>query len=218
MPHSNPAPAVVSVPVDSTPRRPRRGRRTRGQGPSRRRCRRRLPAADAGIRWRAPRAARQAAQAPGYRRRVPARQRGFPPGHPAPPLHVHPHTDEAFDVADGDATFQLGDRELPVTAGGLVFVPWGTAHTVWAGDRSVPGRILPSPGGAEHLFVSVEADQRHRCCSVHVPTGRVAPGYGDARNPKGAGEDRAGSSILAVTRRPSKAKWRLELRCGRVGL
>ena len=49
----------------------------------------------------------------------------FPAGQPAPPLHVHPHTDEAFYVADGDATFRLGDRELPVTAGGLVFVPRG---------------------------------------------------------------------------------------------
>ena len=33
----------------------------------------------------------------------------FPPGQPGPPLHLHPHTDETFYVADGDATFQLGD-------------------------------------------------------------------------------------------------------------
>ena len=80
----------------------------------------------------------------------------FPPGQPAPPLHLHPHTDEAFYIADGDATFQLGDREVPVTAGGLVFVPRGTAHTVWnSGDRPVRGLILISPGDAEHLFVPV---------------------------------------------------------------
>src|SRR5215210_3283608 len=54
----------------------------------------------------------------------------FPPGQPAPPLHVHPETDEAFYVADGDATFQLGDREVRATAGCLVFVPRGLAHTV----------------------------------------------------------------------------------------
>jgi len=82
----------------------------------------------------------------------------FPPGQPAPPLHVHPHTDEAFYVADGDATFQLGDRELPVTAGGLVFVPRGMPHTVWnSGDRPVRGLILVSPGNAEHEFVPVQA-------------------------------------------------------------
>jgi mannose-6-phosphate isomerase-like protein (cupin superfamily) len=82
----------------------------------------------------------------------------FAPGQPAPPLHVHPHTDEAFYVADGDATFQLGDREVPVTSGGLVYVPRGTAHTVWnSGDRPVRGLILVSPGDAEHEFVPAEA-------------------------------------------------------------
>jgi mannose-6-phosphate isomerase-like protein (cupin superfamily) len=82
----------------------------------------------------------------------------FPPGHPAPPLHLHPHTDEAFYVADGDATFLLGDREVPVPAGGLVFVPRGTAHTVRnSGDRAVRGLILISPGTAEHEFVPVDA-------------------------------------------------------------
>jgi mannose-6-phosphate isomerase-like protein (cupin superfamily) len=83
----------------------------------------------------------------------------FPPGQPAPPLHVHPHTDEAFYIADGDGTFRLGDRELPVTAGSLVFVPRGMPHTVWnSGDRPLRGLILVSPGDAEHEFVPVEAD------------------------------------------------------------
>jgi mannose-6-phosphate isomerase-like protein (cupin superfamily) len=83
----------------------------------------------------------------------------FPPGQPAPPLHVHPHTDEAFYIADGDATFRLGDRELPVTAGSVVFVPRGMPHTVWnSGDRPLRGLILVSPGDAEHEFVPVEAD------------------------------------------------------------
>ena len=82
----------------------------------------------------------------------------FPPGQPAPPLHLHPHTDEAFFVAEGDATFLLGDREVPVTSGGLVFVPRGTAHTVWnSGDGPVRGLIVISPGDAEHLFVPVDA-------------------------------------------------------------
>jgi mannose-6-phosphate isomerase-like protein (cupin superfamily) len=81
----------------------------------------------------------------------------FPPGQPAPPLHIHPDTDEAFYIADGDATFRLGDRDVPVTAGGLVFVPRGTAHTAWnSGTRPVRGLILVSPGGAEHVFVPVD--------------------------------------------------------------
>jgi mannose-6-phosphate isomerase-like protein (cupin superfamily) len=43
----------------------------------------------------------------------------IPPGQPAPPFHVHPHTDEAFYIAGGEATFLLGDRQVRVTAGGL---------------------------------------------------------------------------------------------------
>ena len=82
----------------------------------------------------------------------------FPPGQPAPPLHVHPHTDEAFYLAEGDATFLLGDREHLLTGGGLVFVPRGTAHTVWnSGEGPVRGLIVISPGDAEHIFVPVHA-------------------------------------------------------------
>lgn len=82
----------------------------------------------------------------------------FPAGEPGPPPHVHPHTDEAFYVADGEATFQLGDRELQLGAGSLVFVPRGTAHTVWnSGNIAVRGLIVISPGEAEHVFVPVDA-------------------------------------------------------------
>ena len=82
----------------------------------------------------------------------------FPPGEPAPPLHVHPETDEAFYVAEGDATFVLGDREVVATGGDLVFVPRGAAHTVWnAGDGPLRGLIVISPGDAEHSFVPVHA-------------------------------------------------------------
>jgi mannose-6-phosphate isomerase-like protein (cupin superfamily) len=82
----------------------------------------------------------------------------FPPGEPAPPVHVHPDTDEAFYVAEGDATFLLGDREVHASGGDLVFVPRGQAHTVWnSGDRPVRGLIVISPGDTEHSFVPVDA-------------------------------------------------------------
>jgi mannose-6-phosphate isomerase-like protein (cupin superfamily) len=81
----------------------------------------------------------------------------FPPGGPAPPLHLHPHTDETFYVADGEATFLLGDRELEVTMGGPIVVPRGTPHTVWnSGDGPVRGLIVISPGSAEHAFVPLD--------------------------------------------------------------
>ena len=82
----------------------------------------------------------------------------FPPGEPGPPFHLHPNTDETFYVADGQAGFKLGDRELELGAGGLVFVPRGMPHTVWnSGDVPVRGLILISPGDAGHEFVPVDA-------------------------------------------------------------
>ena len=81
----------------------------------------------------------------------------IPAGQPAPPFHVHPHTDEAFYVAAGEAKFLLGDREVRVTAGGFVFVPRGMPHTAWnSGDDPMLGLIVISPGGAEHVFAPVE--------------------------------------------------------------
>jgi mannose-6-phosphate isomerase-like protein (cupin superfamily) len=86
----------------------------------------------------------------------------FPPGEPAPPFHIHPNTDEGFYVADGEATFRLGDREVSVTAGGFVFVPRGTPHTVWnSGDDPVRGLLVISPGDAEHEFVPAESPKIH---------------------------------------------------------
>jgi len=79
-----------------------------------------------------------------------------PPGE-GPVLHEHPTTDEAFYVAAGEATFQLGDEQLVVPAGGFVFVPRGTAHTVSnPGPEDLRGLILISPGNVEHEFVEVE--------------------------------------------------------------
>lgn len=80
-----------------------------------------------------------------------------PPDAPGPPLHLHPHTDEAFYVADGQATFLLEDRQIQVAAGGLVFVPRGVVHTVWnSGEGPLRGLIVISPGDAEHVFQPVE--------------------------------------------------------------
>jgi mannose-6-phosphate isomerase-like protein (cupin superfamily) len=82
----------------------------------------------------------------------------IPPGEPGPPLHTHPDTDELFYVGSGEATFQLGDREVKVTMGGTVYVPRGTVHTVSnSGEAAITGLILISPGDAEHQFVPVES-------------------------------------------------------------
>src|SRR5215217_948331 len=81
----------------------------------------------------------------------------IPAGQPAPPFHVHPHTDEAFHVARGELTLLLGDREVRAGAGDLVLIPRGTPHTAWnSGDGAMLGLIVISPGDAEHVFEPVE--------------------------------------------------------------
>jgi len=82
----------------------------------------------------------------------------IPAGQPAPPFHLHPHTDETFCVAAGEASFLLGDCEVRVIAGGFVFVPRGMPHTAWnSGDDPMLGLIVISPGDAEHVFAPVTA-------------------------------------------------------------
>lgn len=81
----------------------------------------------------------------------------IPAGQPAPAFHTHPHTDEAFYIAAGEASFLLGDREVQVGSGGFVFIPKGIPHTAWnSGDGPMLGLIVISPGGAEHVFAEVD--------------------------------------------------------------
>jgi len=81
----------------------------------------------------------------------------MPAGDPGPPLHLHPSTDEAFYIAEGEMTFQLGDREVVAGAGAFVFVPRRMVHTARnSGPGPVRGLILLSPGGAEPIFQLVE--------------------------------------------------------------
>ena len=81
----------------------------------------------------------------------------MPASDAGPPLHIHPHTDEAFYIAEGEMTFQLGDQEVVAGAGAFVFVPRGMVHTARnSGPGPMRGLLLLSPGGAEHVFQSVE--------------------------------------------------------------
>ena len=73
------------------------------------------------------------------------------------PLHLHPHTDEAFYVAEGELTFRFPDQELVAPAGTFVFVPRGVVHTAGNSGRGpMRGILIVSPGGAEHSFEPVE--------------------------------------------------------------
>lgn len=81
----------------------------------------------------------------------------MPAGDQGPPLHIHPDTDEAFYVADGELTFQLGDQEIVAPTGTFVFVPRGMVHTARnSGTGPMRGILILSPGRAEHIVQPVE--------------------------------------------------------------
>ena len=64
-----------------------------------------------------------------------------PGGGIAPPLHVHERHAECFFVMEGELTFRLEDRELPVGAGTWVFVPPTVAHSFTVTGET-PARFL----------------------------------------------------------------------------
>jgi quercetin dioxygenase-like cupin family protein len=78
-------------------------------------------------------------------------------GDDGPPLHIHPYTDEAFYIAEGELTFQLGDREVVAGPGTFVLVPRGMVHTARnSGSGPMRGLLLLSPGDAEHVTQPVQ--------------------------------------------------------------
>jgi mannose-6-phosphate isomerase-like protein (cupin superfamily) len=72
-----------------------------------------------------------------------------------PPMHLHPHTDEGFYVADGEITFVFPDREMVAGPGTFVFVPRRVVHTAHV-TRDLRGLLIYSPGDAEHVTQPVE--------------------------------------------------------------
>jgi quercetin dioxygenase-like cupin family protein len=69
-----------------------------------------------------------------------------------PPLHSHVE-DEIFEVLDGVVTFLCSGHQFEGSAGTIVVIPAGAAHT-WANLSGKPARMrtMFTPGGIEKLF------------------------------------------------------------------
>ena len=81
---------------------------------------------------------------------------GRAPAGEGPPIHLHPHTDEGFYVAEGELRFVFPDREVTAGPGTFVFVPRGVVHTVHV-IEPLRGLLIYSPGDAEHITQPVDA-------------------------------------------------------------
>jgi mannose-6-phosphate isomerase-like protein (cupin superfamily) len=49
-----------------------------------------------------------------------------------PPVHLHPHQDESFEVHAGELTVKLAGATRVLRAGDTLDVPRGTKHSMWA--------------------------------------------------------------------------------------
>lgn len=72
--------------------------------------------------------------------------------------HVHHNEDETFAVLEGAITFELGERTVRATAGGLVFIPRGLWHAFANADTTVAkALIIVTPAGLERYFAELDA-------------------------------------------------------------
>src|ERR1700680_1977388 len=76
-----------------------------------------------------------------------------PPGSGAG-LHRHATYDETHIICEGIYEFQLGEKQLKLGPGDMVFVPRGTAHCIKCiGPESGRELLISSPGGIFDRFI-----------------------------------------------------------------
>jgi uncharacterized cupin superfamily protein len=84
-------------------------------------------------------------------------------GSAAPPNHLHPGQDEAFEILEGSMQVRLdGGPERTLQAGERLDVPRGTPHTMW-NSADVPARtrwITRPAGRTEAWFRTLDSFQR----------------------------------------------------------
>jgi len=78
-----------------------------------------------------------------------------PPGG-GPPPHIHQREDESFYVIEGTLTIQIGERIVQGSAGDLVFLPRGIAHSFKNTGRGKAKLLVTvTPAGLENYFAAV---------------------------------------------------------------
>jgi len=67
-------------------------------------------------------------------------------------MHVHSREDEWFYIAEGEATFHVGDRTLRARSGAFISLPRGIPHTFTVKSARARFLMLNAPGGFERMF------------------------------------------------------------------
>jgi quercetin dioxygenase-like cupin family protein len=69
----------------------------------------------------------------------------------SPPLHIHHHEDEIFQVLEGEVRYLVGDREHRAGAGAIMLAPKGIPHTYRV--ESAEARMLTVTRGDFEQFI-----------------------------------------------------------------
>ncbi len=78
------------------------------------------------------------------------------------PLHIHHAEDEILYVIEGEVRCRAGEREELVRAGGLIFIPRGTAHA-FRNEGATKARCLLAltPAGFERFLAAVGVEMSY---------------------------------------------------------
>ncbi len=68
------------------------------------------------------------------------------------PLHVHHREDEGFWILEGNATFEVGGKQIEAGPGDFVFGPRDIPHKYTVGDAGCRMLFIFTPGGFEEVL------------------------------------------------------------------
>jgi mannose-6-phosphate isomerase-like protein (cupin superfamily) len=70
----------------------------------------------------------------------------------APPFHLHTREDEVFMLIKGTALVWYGDQEMPLSEGGIVYLPRNVPHAYRITSRRADLLMICAPAGIEGMF------------------------------------------------------------------
>ncbi|RBQ15075.1 cupin [Spongiactinospora rosea] len=70
----------------------------------------------------------------------------------APPFHMHTREDEVFLLIKGTALLWVGDEEMELSEGGIVYLPRNIPHGYRVTSDRADLLMIATPGGIEGMF------------------------------------------------------------------
>ncbi|MFD3590925.1 cupin domain-containing protein [Streptomyces sp. NPDC058683] len=76
----------------------------------------------------------------------------------APPFHMHTREDEIFMLIKGEALLWLGDEQMELSEGGIVYLPRNIPHGYRITSDTADLLMITTPGGIEGMFQQAGRD------------------------------------------------------------